>query len=526
MGVWKEGLGDWKALFSGKYLLSGIAIGMYLGLTKLLVPFLVSADFGFQRDEFLYMAMGAHPAWGYLEVPPAISVVARMSAWLFGNGLPGIRIFPALTGVLTLILTGLIAREFGGGRFAQSLSAITYLFSLLFLRINLLFQPVTFNLFYFVAGVYLLIRILKTNQPKYWILIGAVTGLGLLNKYSMLLFAFGAAAGLLLTPYRRYFRGRWVWISAFIALGIWAPNLLWQQQHGWPFFQHMQVLSQQQLSNVQPGIFLLVQVLMNLYATPIWLAGLYFCLVSDAGKTFRPIGWMYFSILAVLLALSGKAYYLAPAYPMLIAAGAVAIERMVKRSGRNWLKPTIIGLVIAGSATTIPIGLPVLSVENMIRYFDFGSKYMGMEEALRWETGELHELPQDYADMLGWEELVAEVAKTYHSLSETERQQCAIFASNYGEAGALDYYAAGYGLPKSVSHSGSYWLWGYRSYDGHLMILVGLEKEVVSRFFHNVEEQGRFHYPHARENGAPIIVARHLRISVNELWANLKQFRY
>ena len=503
-----------------------IAILVYLASIKLLIPLITSPDFVFHRDEFLYIALGQHLDWGYLEVPPSIAVVANISLYLFGDSLFAIRFIPALTGALTLLLTGLIARELGGGRFAQILAAVAYLFSVVYLHINLLFQPVTFDLFYFVLGVYLFIRILKMDEPKIWLLLGVVTGLGLLNKYSMLLFGFGAAVGLLLSPHRSFFRNKWLWLSVLIALVIWLPNLVWQHYQGWPFFEHMRVLSERQLTNVEPTTFLLVQVLMNFYATPIWLIGLYFFLLSGDGKLYRPIGWMYISMLIALLFLSGKVYYLAPAYPMLFAAGSVAIEKFIKRTTRNWLKPVIIGFVITGSSTLIPVGVPLFSVETMIRYFDFGAKYMGMAEALRWETGELHELPQDWADMLGWQEQVARIAETYHSLSVEEKEGCAIFASNYGEAGAIDYYGKRYGLPKSISSSGSYWLWGYRDYNGEILVTIGSDKEDVFSFYEKVEPGAVFNYPHARESGVPIYIARSPKISLEELWRTLEQYRY
>ncbi|MFC1746908.1 glycosyltransferase family 39 protein, partial [Candidatus Neomarinimicrobiota bacterium] len=191
-----------------------------------------------------------------------------MSSWLFSDSLVGIRFFPALTGALTLLLTGLIVRQLGGGRFAQVLAAVAYLFSPVYLHINLLFQPVTFDLFYFVLGTYLLIKILKEEvEPKLWILLGVVAGLGLLNKYTMLLFGFGVAVGLLLTPNRSFYRSKWLWLSALIALIIFLPNLLWQHNQAWPLLEHMRVLRETQLSNVEPIMFLLTQIFMNLYAT-------------------------------------------------------------------------------------------------------------------------------------------------------------------------------------------------------------------------------------------------------------------
>jgi len=515
-----------KEISSKRNLSSTIAILVSLAFIKLLIPFAVNSDFGFHRDEFLYMAMGDHLSWGYLEVPPFIAVVARITRWLFGDSIVGIRFFPALTGAVTLFLTGLIAREMGGGRFAQILSAVAYLLSVVYLRMNNLFQPVTFDLFFFVLAVYLFIKILKNDKPILWLLLGFVTGLGLLNKYTMLLFGFGIATGLLFTSCRRHFGNRWLWISASIAILIWLPNLVWQQANGWPFFEHMRVLSERQLANVQPLTFLLVQMLMNLYAAPIWLIGLYFCLISRDGKQFRPIGWMYLSLLIVLLFLAGKAYYLAPAYPMLFASGSVAIEKYIRVTMRNWLKPAISCFVILGSITMIPTGVPVFPVETMINFFKFGSKYLGMSEALRWETGKFHELPQDFADMLGWEDLVVAVAKTYHSLSKEEKENCTILASNYGEAGAIDYYGGRYGLPKAISQNGSYWLWGYQKNQGETIITIGFEEEDVANFCNRVEAGAEFYYPHAREDGVPIFIARDPKISLQELWEILKRYRY
>lgn len=515
-----------KKIFSSEKLCSDLAILLYFALTKFLILLLVSSDFGFHRDEFLYLAMGDNIGWGYLEVPPSIAIYAKISTLLFGDSIFSIRFFPALTGALTLLLTGLITKELGGKRFAQILAALCYLFSLLFLRINILFQPVTFDLFYFVLCAYLLIRILKRDDKKLWLMLGLFTGLGLLNKYTMLLFGFGVAVALLFTSYRKLYLNKWLWVSAGIAVILFLPNLFWQFSRDWPVFEHLAVLTERQLSNVDPITFVITQLLMNLYTTPIWLFGLIFCFISGKDKYYRPIGWIYVSIFAVLLLSHGKAYYLAPAYPMLLAAGSAAIEKYVIRTRRMWLKPAIIAFVVIGSSSVIPIGIPVFSVNSMIKYFDFGKRYMGMAEALRWETGEYHELPQDFADMLGWEEMIAAVAETYHSLPENEKEKCAIFASNYGEAGALDYYGSSYGLPKSISKAGSFWHWGYRDYSGEIIITMGWDKDIVQNYYNQVSAGGQFDFPHARENGMPIFIGRQPKMAIEEMWGILKQYRY
>jgi hypothetical protein len=387
-------------------------------------------------------------------------------------------------------------------------------------------MPVSFDLFFFVLAVFLLIKIIKNDRPLLWILLGIVMGIGLLNKYTMLLFGFGAAVGIVLTPHRKMLRDKWPYIAAGIALLLWSPNLIWQILNGLPFFDHMRVLAETQLSNINPAIFLLVQVLMNLYAAPIWLAGLFYLLFSKQVKPFRIIAWMYISLLIVMLLLSGKIYYLAPAYPMLIAAGAVAVEYFIWRINWHWLKPAFLAILILGNVTLIPVGIPLFSVDNMIRYFSFGSKYLGIGEALRWETGQMHELPQDYSDMLGWEQMVTAVARTYYSLPDSIQHECAIFASNYGEAGAIDYYGKNYNLPKCISKGGSFWGWGYRDYLGDWLITVGIDRDIVLNNYQVVEDGSPFHYPHARESGIPILIASQPKRSLLKLWEILKEYRW
>ncbi|MFC1618756.1 glycosyltransferase family 39 protein [Candidatus Neomarinimicrobiota bacterium] len=515
-----------RTIFTRQVLLSEVAVLAYLAAVKFLVPLLASADFGFHRDEFLYLAMGQHLDWGYLEVPPSIAFFAALSRWLLGGSLYAVHFFPALTGALTLLLTGLIARQLGGGRFAQVLAALAYLFSPVYLHMNILFQPVTFDLFYFVLSAYLIIRILKEDKPRLWVFLGVVAGLGLLNKYTMLLYGFGIAVSLLLTPYRRYYRNRWLWLAALIALIICLPNLLWQHSQGWPLFEHMRALSESQLVNVQPFTFLIGQLLMNLFASPVWLAGLFFVLFSAAGRTWRPLGWLYGAMLAVLLILSGKTYYLAPAYPMLMAAGAVVLERAGRRPWNLILRPALVLLIVAGGVMQLPIGVPCLPVDRMIRFFEFGSRNMGMAEILRWETGEFHELPQDWADMLGWEEQVAAVAETWHSLPAEDRAKCAIFASNYGAAGAIDYYGHHYGLPKAICPTSSYWLWGYGDYTGEILLTIGISEEEFAGVYETSEAGAVFSYPHAREDGTPIRIWRRPRMSLADIWAYNARNRY
>jgi hypothetical protein len=333
------------------------------------------------------------------------------------------------------------------------------------------------------------------------------------------------AVGLMLTPNRKFFKEKWIWISALIALVIWLPNLIWQHSQDWPFFEHMRILSERQLTNVQPHIFTLVQLLMNLHAVPVWIAGLIALFTVNELRPFRPLAWLYLSTFVVLLLLNGKVYYLGPAYPMLFAAGAVALEKYFQQKRRIWLQVILFVFIIYNGIIMLPIGVPVLSVENMKKYFNSTSG-IGTGEALRWEDGKMHDLPQDFADMLGWEEMATQVARIWHQLPADEKEEYAIFAANYGQAGAIDYYANKYDLPNCISKGSSYWLWGYRNYDGQKMIIIGLSEETVMRFYEDVESQPAFYFPHARESGTSIIIARGAKTSMAEMWRILKEYRY
>jgi 4-amino-4-deoxy-L-arabinose transferase-like glycosyltransferase len=414
----------------------------------------------------------------------------------------------------------------GGGKFAQVLAALAYLFSLVYLRINSLFQPVTFDLFFFVLGIYLFIRILKQNRPIHWLLFGVVLGLGILNKYTMLFFGFGVFTGLLFTRYRERFATPWPWIAAAVVLVIWLPNLLWQHQQGWPFFEHMQALSESQLSNFSPVDFVIGQLIMSPFTIFIWLPGLYFLFFTKQGEQYRPVGWVYLTVFTVLLLLNGKQYYLAPAYPMLFAAGSVLVERLTLRV-RRWIRPALIGLTVAGGLVLMPVGIPVFSIDGMHQYFQFGSKYLGLGEALRWETGDYHELPQDFSDMLGWEEQAAAVSTLFTGLPQEIQRKTTLIASNYGEAGALTHYRQDYPLPENIlSLVGSFYTWGPPPPDTEIFITLGFSEETLRRYFLHVEFAGKITHKHARESNISLFLCKKPVKPIKSLWDDLSVYKF
>lgn len=511
--------------FSRENLLSDIAILIYFALFKLLLHFLTNTNYGFHRDEFLYIDMGNHLSWGYLEVPPNIAVFAKISHFIFGNSVFGYRFFPALTGAVLVFVTGLIVRELGGRRFAVSVAALCVIFSPAFLRVNTLFQPVCFEQLYWTLGAYLLVIIIKRNDQRLWLAMGLLIGLGLLNKYSMLFFAFGVGIGLIASSHRKVLLAKWPWLAALIALLIVLPNLLWQASHGFPFFEHMKVLRETQLVNVRPIDFIIGQFLLNgLISTPIWLIGLYFFLFSKPGKAYRPIGWIYLSTMIVLLVLGGKTYYLLPTYPMLFAGGALFLERLIAARQWNWLKP--VAIIISINLLTIPYGLPILPIKTAEKYFRYMAENLGIWGPLRWEDGKIHTIPQDYADMFGWENQVAEVAKVYHNLTPEEQLKCTIMGGNYGETGAINYYSAKYNLPHAVGVNGSYYLWGPGKISGGIMIAVGIPKEYLQSYFKDIELAAVVSHKVAREGEIRVYICQHPNTTLQELWPQLGRYRY
>ncbi len=507
-------------------LTSGTAALIYLAVISLSLHAWIHSEFGFHRDEFLYIALGEHLDWGFLEVPPLIAVVAFLSHAILGNSYFAYHFFPALAGALIVFITGLITREIGGNRFSQILAAVCVLVSPAYIRSSGFFMPVVFEQLYVTLFVYFIILLLKTQNPKWWLLIGVIAGIGLMNKYSMGVFIFGFLGGLIFTSNRKMLLTKWPWTAAAIALLIFFPNIIWQYSQDWPIADHMQRLKETQFVHVSPLSFISGQVFMNLISAPVWLAGIYFFIIARSGIPFRTLGWIYAIPLAILLAGSGKDYYLLPVYPMLLAGGACLIGNFSWLEKRIWLKFSMIIFIAGMNIPVIPYGIPVLSVKAAQEYCLFMAQHTGLDGPLRWETGQYHRLPQDYADMVGWEEIVQQVAKVYRALPREEQPRCAIFASEYAFAGAIDYYGEKYELPKAISFNASYYTWGPRGYTGELSLIVGAHKEDVEKYFDEVTLATIITNDYSRENNIPVCMARKPKTNFQELWPKMITHRY
>src|SRR5215207_3234800 len=428
-----------------------LAVALYLSAFKLLLHFLTNGRYGFFRDELYYLACGEHLDWGYVDQAPLIAVVARAQRALLGDSLFATRFFPAVAGAALVFVTGLLVRELGGGRLAILLASACVIVAPAFLALHTVLTMNAFEPLFLTTGAYLVARALKTGDAKLWVWFGLLMGLGLQNKHSTLVFGFAVVAGLLLTPARKLLLSKWLWLGGLVALVVFLPNVLWQVAHGWPTVEVLRNADKNQNLPISPlGFFKGQLELTHPLTFPVWLAGLCFYLFTRAGRPYRALGWAYVVLFALMVALRAKIYYLLPVYPVLFAPGVVWFEGFCARlAGRRplwrWLKPASVALLVAGGALTAPLALPVLPVETLMRY----QRALGLD-APRTEKLRLAELPQHYADMHGWEEMTAEVARVYNSLPAEERARCAVFARNYGEAGAIDFFGARHGLPKAI----------------------------------------------------------------------------
>ncbi|MGE5461822.1 MAG: ArnT family glycosyltransferase [Syntrophothermus sp.] len=507
-----------------EYLLSDTAILVWMAMASILLHCLFNNQYGFHRDELNFIEDGRHLAWGYVDCSPFTPFVAHIAETLFGTSLVGIRFFPAVSQGLVLILTGLMVRRMGGSRWAQVIAASAAVLSGVSLSQGSIFMYVSFDLLWWVVVAYGVISLLKTNDPRWWLLIGAGMGLGMLTKLTMSFLVAGVVAGVLFTPARRYLKSPWLWVGAVVAIMIFLPNLLWMAQHDFITLQKLSFIHTRDVGDGYYKMFLPEQLYSaaNPLAVYLWVLGLYFfwrCSGSSGQPSetdgpkqsafphYRPLVWMYAVPLALFLAMRGRGYYLAPAYPMLIAGGAYYVGEQVRhwttadRDARySWLYYSLVisGLIVAS------MSMPVVPVNSFW-----------------WKIGDsTHAL---FRDEIGWPEMVRTVASIRDKVQPEERQHLGILASNYGEAGAINVYGPAYHLPHAISGMDSYWLWGYGDPPPETVIVVGMTQLDASSLFETCSVVGTTANPYGIQNieslyFPDILLCRHLRQPWEQFW--------
>jgi hypothetical protein len=501
---------DWPVLL----LVAGTALVLQLAAIR---------QYGYFRDELYYLASTEHLDWGYVDHPPlSIAVLALVRA-LLGDSLPAVRLVPALSFAITVLLTGLLARRLGAGRFGQGLAAFAALFAPVFIAQGHYYSMNALDLLFWTIAALLLVTALEEGRPRTWIGLGVVLGLGLLNKLSVLWLGAGLFAGLIASPQRRVLGTRWPWLAAAIAGAIFAPHVLWQARHGWPTLEFMRNATATKMVSIQPLGYLRDQVLsMNPASAPLWMGGLVFGLVARAGEKGRVLAWLYLVVLGLLLASgSARASYLAVAYPGLFALGAIALERLSAPPKRGSLRALATAVVVVSGAVLLPMALPLLPVERFVQY----QAALGLEPRSE-EQQQMGVLPQHYADMFGWDDMVALAAEAHRRLTPDEQRRCRVFGQNYGEAGAIDVLGRKLGLPPALSGHNSYWLWGQGAEEPHVIILIGGAREENARFFEQIEIVGQTRSPWSMpyERGLDVSIGRRPKVPLRELWPALKRY--
>ncbi len=503
----------------------GMWIVLAIALAKLLFHCYFNNRYGYFRDEFDYMACGDHLAWGYVDQPPMIPFLIHVCRAVLGDSLRSIRFIPALASSLLVVQTAVLAREFGGRRFALLLSAVTIVVAPQYLSNGGLLGTNCLEPNLWMGCAYLAILAIKRDAPRNWLWFGVVAGLGMEEKYSIALFGFGIVVGLLLTAQRRAFANKWIWLGGLAAFLIFLPNFLWNVHYDWPFIQLMRGIKAEGRDVVLgPWQYFFQQTLLVLPLTaPIWISGLIALFFSQRLKVYRVLGWSYLVCYTVFFVLHGKNYYLAPIYPRLLAAGAVTIENAIDRPRLTWMKPVIVILLLASGIHIAPIVVPVLSPDRFIAY----TKYLPFKLPVMEHGHERAALPQWYADQFGWEEIVAETAQAWNRLTPAERGDCGIFAQDYGQAGAIDFLGRRYGLPPALSGHQTYFLWGPRGYSGNCMIVLDDNKETLEQLWDNVEYVGTSaDNPSALEKNIDVFICKGAKFgTLAQLWPKLKHWR-
>ena len=476
---------------------------------------LTNGKYGFHRDELQTLDDARHLDWGFVAYPPITPLIGRLELMLFGTSLVGFRFFAAVAVSAVMVLAGLITRELGGGRREQMLAAVAVGIAPVSLVQGAVFQYVSFDYLWGVLATYFLIRLLKSEDARWWVAIGAVLGLGMETRYTMGFLALGIVGGVLLTPARRYLLNQWLWLGVCVSVLVFLPNLIWQAQHHFISLDFLAHLHKRDVGQGRGQGFLAQQawICVNIFTLPLTLLGLWFYLVREEGKRYRLLGWTFAVAFALFYLAHARSYYTMPLYPMLLAAGSVVFGKWVRGLRPVWARlaqsAQWTGVVLGGAMFTLLV-VPVAPL---------GSR-------LWMVTSKLHD---QFREEIGWQELVQSVARVYDSLPAEERARTGILTGNYGEGGALNLYGPQYGLPHAMSGTNSFW---YRGYDQRLpqtVVLVGFELNEGQELFEScvaaANNVNRYGVANEESKEHPdILLCRNLQKSWPEFWHSFRRF--
>lgn len=451
-----------------KHTLSDLQLLILLAAVRFLIHLFTNNQYGFHRDALAFLENGQHLAWGYVAYPPLTPFIGRFGMELFGLSLVGIKSLAALAQCVGMVLTGLMAKELGGGRRAQVVAAIAAAISLMSLLMGTLFQYISFDYLWWVFTAYCLIRLLKSDNPRWWLGVGGGIGLGMMTKYTMLFLAVAIVLIVLLTRLRSHLKSPWLWVGVGLSLLIFLPNLIWQIQHDFVSLEFLTAIRARDVQIGRSDGFFPQQFYVNLnpITLPLFFFGLYYYFFSPNGARYRAIGWIYLITLILFGASQGRFYYMAPAYPMILAGGAVQGERSLLdlTPKRQLLVNRIsVAFLLIGTMIGVALTLPIAPINSPL-----------------WDvTSHIHD---NFVEQVGWEEMAQTVAEIYEKEVD-QRPSLGIIVGNYGEAGALNLYGSRYGLPTAVSPVNSFWNRGYDTNQPETVIALGFSQEILQTYF-------------------------------------------
>jgi hypothetical protein len=509
---------------SGSRFASGPAIVLYIAGAKLLLHLLTAGRYGIFRDEMYYLACSQHLAWGYVDHPPMAVFIAWFARHVFGESPLGLRLPPALAGAALVWMTGKLAREMGGGRFAQALAALSVLVVPIYAILDHWLTMNAFEPLLWMACVWCVLRSINTGNDRYWLWFGLLAGVAFETKYAIAFLLAGILAGVLLTPERRILKSRYLWLGVLACALISLPNLLWQVRNHFPFLELIHNVRMSNRDVVRgPLAFIGDQaMIMQPILFPLWIGGLLWLLLARDGRRYRVLAWAFLVVVTLFIVLHGKNYYVTPVYPMMFAAGAAGFEQITSSRRRLGMsaRAGYVALIVITGALLAPLFCPILSPEHFVRY----QKWIGLQPPTA-ENQNNGPLPQYFADEFGWEDMVRQVARVYHGLPADEQARTAIFSNGWGEAAAVDFYGPKYGLPRAISRHNNYWLWGPGNYTGEIVIVLRSSGRGDREHFASVEDMGMVQHPYSRrDEWFHIWLCRGPKFNLQQVWPQMKLY--
>ena len=475
------------------------------------------SSYGYFIDELYYIACSKRLAFGYVDHPPLSIFLLASSRWFLGDSLPAVRFLSSLGIAGTVFMTGVIVRQLGGSRIALVIAALAVIAMPVYQLMGSFYSMNAFEPLIWAIVVFLVIRMIQSEDARCWLWIGLMMGIGLEMKHTIVLYFASLIAGILLTPSRRLLFNRWFFVGMTISFLLILPNLVWQALNGFPSLEFYRNAMANKNIPTAPAMVVLNQILFaNPFSLPLWIGGLGFFFFSGGGKKYRSFGWAYlFLLLVMIINGSSRPDRIAAMYTVLFAGGAAAIASIRAASFRMPAIASIIVMLIVGGMIALPIFTPLLSPSSTRSYISSLGLSLDMEQGKRNEP-----LPQWLADRLGWRELASDVSGVYHGLPSQEQMNTVIVSTNYGEAGALEYYGPEYGLPHVFATHNSYHSWGSPPDSIHTFIAVFVDRRDLQKMFDSVVEAKVHVCPDCtrQQRVIPIYVARGPHFTFSKEW--------